>query len=302
MNAMKRFLRWAGVMSGTMILTGALSGSAASVTVFVGNTNLTGTAADVFVPPVTNANVGDHVVWVWEGTFHSTTSGTNGTAGDDNGVPSGLWDSGVNSQPHSFTNTFTSAGSFLYFCSVHFSLGMTGAVNVASAAAPPTVSITNPVNNATFSAPASFTLAATASVSGGSVTNVQFFQGAASLGNVTTSPYSVPVNSLAAADYAFSAVASSDSGLTATNIITIHVVTPVPIVLSAPQFLPPADFRFNYTANPGLTYIVQRSSSLSSGSWTTLSTNVAGGSPVLFDDPTASGNPGFYRVGRLPNP
>ncbi len=173
---------------------------------------------------------------------------------------------------------------------------------VAAASLPPTVVITNPANNTILSAPASFTLAATASSSSGTVTNVQFFQGATSLGNVTTNPYSVPVSSLAAADYTFSAVASDNAGLTATNTVTIHVVTPVTIDLSAPQFLPPGDFRFDYTANPGLTYIVQRSSSLSSGIWTTLSTNVAGGSPVLFDDPTASGNPGYYRVGLLPNP
>ena len=169
MNAMKRFLQWAGVMIGTMILTGALSGSAASVTVFVGNTNLTGNAADVFVPPITNINVGDSVVWVWEGTLHSTTSGTNGVTGDDNGVPSGLWDSTLVGRPFSFTNVFNSAGSFLYFCENHFTIGMTGAVNVAAAALPPAVSITNPVNNATFSAPASFTLTATASSSSGTV-------------------------------------------------------------------------------------------------------------------------------------
>ncbi len=270
-----------------------------AVTVFVGNTNLIGTAADVFVPPSTNINVNDQVIWVWEGSFHSSTSGTSTST---NATPKGLWDSGVNSHPHSFTNTFSSAGSFTYYCSVHFSLGMTGVVNVAGGALPPNVSITNPPTGATLSAPASFTLAATASGNSGTVTNVEFFQGAISLGNVTTAPYSVPVSSLAAADYTFSAVASDNSGQTATNSVTIHVVTPVPIVLSAPQFLPPSDFRFDYTANPGLTYIVQRTSSLSSGSWTTLSTNVAGGSPVLFDDPTASGNPGFYRVGRLPNP
>ena len=128
-----------------------------------------------------------------------------------------------------------------------------------------------------------------------------FSRALTSLANVPMAPYSVPVNSLAAADYTFSAVASDNSGLTATNSVTIHVVTPIPIVLSAPQFLPPSDFRFDYTANPGLTYIVQRTSSLSSGSWTTLSTNMAAGSPVLFDDPIASGNPGFYRVRLQPN-
>ncbi len=71
-----------------MIFAGTLPGFGATVTVFVGNTNQTGNAADVFVPPSTNINVNDSVVWVWEHNNHSTTSGTNGVA-------SGLWDSGV---------------------------------------------------------------------------------------------------------------------------------------------------------------------------------------------------------------
>jgi len=297
MNTMKFFFHCMGWMAGAIICAGAFSSSAAVVTVFVGNTNLSGIASDVFVPPSTNINVNDSVRWVWEHNEHSTTSGTNG-------APSGLWDSGVyaGALPHAFTNTFTSAGNFVYYCSIHVSFGMTGVVSVAAGSLPPTVSITNPPDGTTLAAPASLTLAATASSPSGTVTNVQFFQGAASLGNITTAPYFVPVNSLAAADYTFSAVASDNTGLTATNAVTVHVVTPVAILLSAPQFLTPTDFRFKYTANPGLKYIVQRSSGLSSGTWTTLSTNVAGSSPVLFDDPTASGNPGYYRVGLLPNP
>jgi len=298
MNATGKFFRWMCVGVSMMMITSAVPGFAASVTVFVGNTNLSGFASDVFVPPSTNINVNDSVIWVWEHIDHSTTSGTNG-------FPSGLWDSGVysNSLPHAFTNTFTSAGQFRYYCQTHVAFNMTGLVSVAAVELPPTISITNPPNNATLSAPASFTLAATASdPDGGTVTNVQFFQGATSLGNVATSPYSVPVSNLAAADYAFSAVASDNAGLTGTNAVTIHVVTAVPIVLSAPHFLSPADFQFNYTANAGLSYIIQRASDLKLGNWTTLSTNVAGGSPVLFDDTTASGNPGFYRVGLLPNP
>jgi chitinase len=139
-----------------------------------------------------------------------------------------------------------------------------------------------------------------ASDSDGSVTNVQFLEGATSLGNDTTIPYSVSVNSLAAADYTFSAVATDNGGLSATNSITIHVVTPVPIVISAPVFSPPSDFHFNYTANTGLSYSVQQSSDLIN--WTTINTNLAAGSSVLFDDSSATGNPGFYRVGLLPNP
>ena len=298
MNTIKSFSRWAGLVVAAMIFTGPLPGFAATTTVFVG---AGGTLT--FSPTVVNINVGDQIIWTWQGSFHSTTSGTlSGTPPTATPNPDGLWDSGVSSLPHSFTNSFPNAGNFPFYCSFHYNSSMTGEVNVAGSALPPTISITNPTNNATFSAPASFTLTATASGTSGTVTNVQFFQGATSLGNVPTNPYSVPVNNLTAADYTFSAVASDNGGLTATNSVTVHVVTPVSIVLSTPQFLPPGEFRFNYTANPGLTYIIQRSSSLNSGTWTTLSTNVAGGSPVLFDDSTASGNPGFYRVGRLPNP
>jgi plastocyanin len=277
----------------------AFPGLAATIIVNVG-TNLTGNAADIFVPATNNINVNDQVIWNWMGNVHSTTSGTNGVHGDDNGVPSGLWDSGLNNKPHSFTNTFTSAGAFSYYCSMHFSVGMKGLITVAAANVPPTISITNPPNGATFSAPASFTLAATASDSDGSVTNVQFFEGTTSLVNDASSPYSVSVNNLAAADYIFSAVATDNGGLETTNAITIHVVTPVPIVISTPLFLPPSDFQFSYTANAGLSYIVQQSSDLIN--WTTINTNVAAGSSVLFADSSATGNPGFYRVGLLPNP
>jgi len=273
-----------------MILAQAFTGFATNTNVLVG---AGGTLT--FSPSVVNIKTGDQIIWTWQGSFHSTTSGASGT-------PSGIWDSGVNNQPHSFTNSFPTAGRFPFYCSVHFSENMTGVVNVAAVAVPPTVSITNPTNGATFSAPASFTLAATASDTSGTVTNVQFFQGATSLGNVPGSPYSVSVNNLAAADYTFSAVAANNSGLTATNAITIQVVTAVPIVLSAPQFLPPTHFRFSYTANTGLNYIVQRSGDLSGSNWTTLGTNQASGSPVIFDDTNATANPAFYRVSLLPNP
>jgi plastocyanin len=299
MKTMRNIIQLIIVGTGLSFFGHAFPGLAATITVSVG-TNLTGTAADVFIPATNNINVNDQVIWSWMGNDHSTTSGTNGVHGDDNGVSSGLWDSGLNNKPHSFTNTFTSAGAFSYYCTMHFNMGMKGLINVAAANVPPTISITNPPNGATFSAPASFTLAATASDSDGSVTNVQFFEGTNSLGNDTTIPYSVSVNSLAAADYTFSAVATDNGGLSATNSITIHVVTPVAIVISAPVFSPPSDFHFDYAANTGLSYIVQQSSDLIN--WTTISTNVAAASSVLFDDSSATGNPGFYRVGLLPNP
>ena len=289
----KRFIRMVSASTGMLIAANVLTVSAATTTVFVG-----AGGTDTFSPNIVNINAGDTIIWTWQGNFHTTSSGSGG-------VTNGFWDSGATAQNigFNFTNTLNTAGSYPFFCRIHFGspFFMTGLVTVASVALPPSVSITNPPNGATLSAPASLTLAANASGSS-AITNVQFFQGAVSLGNVTTAPYSVPVNSLAAADYNFSAVASDNTGLAGTNSITVHVVTPVAIVLSAPQFFPPGDFRFTYTANPGLSYIIQRTSSLSSGSWTTLRTNVPGTSPELYDDQTASGNPAYYRVGRLPNP
>jgi hypothetical protein len=165
---------------------------------------------------------------------------------------------------------------------------------------PPSVIITNPPNNAILAAPASLTLRATASDSDGTVANVQFFQGAGSLGNVASSPYLAAVNNLPAGDYTFSAVATDNNGSTATNNITVHVVTPAATALSGTQRLSGTNFQFSYVATIGLAYVVQRSSDLKA--WTSLKTNTAAANPVLFQDTTATGTPRFYRVGRLPNP
>ncbi|HEU5397411.1 MAG TPA: Ig-like domain-containing protein [Verrucomicrobiae bacterium] len=269
------------------------SASAGVVTVLVGS------GGDHFVPAVTNIAVNDQVVWSWVGTFHSTTSGTNGVHGDDNGVPSGLWDSGVISTlPHTFTNSFTSAGTFSYYCSVHFNVGMTGAVVVASANLPPTVSLLHPTNNAVLSALANFTVQASAA-DDGTVTNVQLRIGTAILTNVTTAPYSATTN-LPAGAYTVTAIASDNLGATATNSVSISVVTPVAIALTKAARFFGTNFQFNYSANVGLDYAVWRSTNLVD--WIGLATNAAASNPVVFLDLHATNNPGFYRVQLMPNP
>jgi plastocyanin len=273
-----------------------------AATVIVNNgAPFSGIAGQVFVPATNTINLNDQVIWVWVGNHHSTVSGTvSGTGSGATATPDGLWNSGQFDKPHTFTNTFTTVGSFPYYCQAHYANGQVGLINVVVPSPSPSVSVTNPADGAVFSAPASFTLAATVSDPGATITNVEFFQAATSLGDVTSIPYSVPMSNLAAADYVLSAVATDDSGLNATNSITVHVITPDPIVISGPVFSPPSDFQFSHTANAGLSYVVQQSSNLIS--WTGISTNLATGSPVLFDDPNATDNPGFYRVGLLPNP
>ncbi|SPE55469.1 putative Blue (Type 1) copper domain protein [Verrucomicrobia bacterium] len=241
-----------------------------------------------FSPTATNINIGDQVKWTWIGTnFHSTTSDT------------GLWDSGIHAGGNfNFTMTFPTAGNFPFHCNVHSF--MTGAVTVVVASTPPTVSLTNPPNGEILSASATVRLQASASSSTASVTNVQFFEGTASLGNVPTSPYSLTVSNLGAADYTFSAVATDSNGLTATNAVTIHVVTAAPLSLSAPQRLSATSFQLTYSATVGLRYLVQRSADLTS--WSPINTNTAASNSVVFEDTQAVALQNFYRVELLPNP
>jgi hypothetical protein len=87
----------------------------------------------------------------------------------------------------------------------------------------PTVSITNPPNNTVLTAPASFALTASADDNDGNMVNVEFYNGASSLGIDSSDPYSVPITNLAAGTYLLSAVATDDGGAKATNTITLIV-------------------------------------------------------------------------------
>lgn len=245
-----------------------------------------------YTPDSVTINVNDTVQWTYNGAFHSSTS--------DATPP--LWDSGVHSTGFTpFSFIFTSAGNYPYHYTTHVLENMRGSVTVqAGANVPPTVTVTNPPNGAVLSAPATIALAATASDSDGSVANVQFFQGTASLATVTSSPYSVMVNDLGAGDYTFSAVATDNGGLSATNAIVVHVMTPMPVVLSALQRPSPTSFQFSYSANVGLRYVVERSGDLTS--FTPISTNKAASNPATFLDNGATEAINFYRVGLLPNP
>lgn len=272
------------------------SSRGATVTVQVGPSSIVHT----FSPTNVFINTGDSVIWSWVTSPHSTTSGTNGIHGDDNGTLDGSWDSGIASTGHTFTNTFTIAGIYSYYCTVHFGSGMTGQVIVASANLPPGIGITNPLSGAVFSAPANVLVQAGVTNGSGTVTNVQFLAGATVLANVTSSPFSTTANNLTAGNYALTAVASDNNGLSTTNSVNISVVTPVTVSLTNVFKLSGTNFQFKYFANIGLDYLVQRSTNLSL--WIPIATNIATSNLVVFTDSNAINSLNFYRVGRLPNP
>ncbi len=92
----------------------------------------------------------------------------------------------------------------------------------------PTVSITSPAEAANFTAPATITINATASDANGTVTKVEFYNGATLLGMDDTSPYSFDWTNVAAGNYAITAKATDNSALST-------ISTPVNIVVNAPN-------------------------------------------------------------------
>lgn len=264
---------------------------------------------DSFSPSTSNIHTGDTVIWTWGSgsAGHNVVSTSSPFAWlfpSPNGSPgtsSNQNSSNLRNSPFSFTNTFNSMGSFPYECTEHVSFGMTGTIKVTAAVAvTPTVAITNPVAGGIFSAPANLTIQASASISSGTVTNVQFLVGSTVLANSTSAPFSATTNNLPAGTYQLSAIASGSDGLTATNSVSVTVVTPIPVVAGTPSQAAPGSFQFSYSATVGLTYIVQVSTNLSA--WTSLATNKATVNPETFTDANASGQAAYYRVELMPNP
>lgn len=294
---MKASLKTAIAIVATALLWLAFAQNSSAATTAV----LVGSGGDVFTPSTVSISVNDSIIWEWKSTFHSTTSGTNGAPGDDNGVPSGLWDSGVMTTTNNlFTNTFTSAGAFAYYCSIHYPFGMTGLVLVASSTLPPSLAITNPSNGAVFAAPANVTIQAGVTNGSGAVTNVQFLVNDSLVASENSGPFSTVANNLTAGAYTLSAVAQDSNGLSATNSVDISVITPTTVSLMNGFRTSGTDFEFSYSADIGLNYVVQRSEDFMT--WIPLATNTAASNPVIFDDSNATNSLDFYRVERLPNP
>ena len=169
------------------------------------------------------------------------------------------------------------------------------------AVAPPTpaVTITNPVSGAVFVAPANVGIDASASVNSGTVTNVQFFANANALGSVTAAPFTLTSSPLAAGAYRLSAVATA-GGITATSaIVNVSVINPTNVNLSSVN-LTGGHFNFNFSADAGLSYVIQSSSNLLH--WVSLATNTAASTSIPFSDTFNPNGATYYRIGRLPNP
>jgi chitinase len=102
----------------------------------------------------------------------------------------------------------------------------------------PTVGITAPANGASYTAPANIVIQANAVDSDGTVSSVQFYNGATLLGTDSLSPYELTWTNVAAGSYALTARATDDSGaVTTSSTVNVTVVAPPPAVPAAPSGL-----------------------------------------------------------------
>jgi phosphatidylserine/phosphatidylglycerophosphate/cardiolipin synthase-like enzyme len=111
-------------------------------------------------------------------------------------------------------------------------------VSVTGAAPPPNnppgVAVTSPSSGAAFTAPATISLAASASDTDGAVASVAFYAGSTLLGTATAAPYSVTWGSVPSGSYTVTAVATDDRGAATTS-------TPVTLAVNdAPSTALPA--------------------------------------------------------------
>jgi uncharacterized repeat protein (TIGR01451 family) len=82
----------------------------------------------------------------------------------------------------------------------------------------PTVVITSPTDGEVFAVGADLAINASATDSGGTVTNVEFFAGNVSLGSAAASPFSVIWKNVAPGDYVLTAQATDNGGLSNTSL------------------------------------------------------------------------------------
>lgn len=88
---------------------------------------------------------------------------------------------------------------------------------------PPTVSLTSPSDGATFNAPATVSVAATASDEDGTISKVELFRNGTLVNADNQSPYSWSLSGLTAGTYTLEAKATDNENNTATSSVTIYV-------------------------------------------------------------------------------
>jgi len=278
----------------TALATDNLGGATTSamVNVMVNSNRAVVVSGLTFSPNLLSVTVGDTVSFSGLAGLHTVTG--TGTLEPFCG----------SSQPGaSCAVTFNAVGRFPFHCIPHQAFGMTGSVEVVGPNLRPFARLTSPADGSTFVTGATFTASAEAGDLFGRVASVRFVRaGVFSLGLDTESPYSLVLSNLPAGNNIITALVTDNTSLTSTSApITVNVVAPVNIQLLSPA-VGAGGFQFDFTANPGLTYVIEGSEVESSPTpFVPLATNVANADVVTFTDTASGGRSNrAYRVFRRP--
>ncbi|WP_202915870.1 DUF4082 domain-containing protein [Pontibacter pamirensis] len=147
----------------------------------------------------------------------------NGTTklGEDLTSPYSYSWTGVAAGTYSLTARATDNGNAVT-TSAAVTVTVSGAANQS-----PSVAITSPANNATYTAPATIDIAANASDGDGTVSKVEFYNGTTRLGEDLTSPYSYSWTGVAAGTYSLTARATDNgNAVTTSAAVSVTVTSP----------------------------------------------------------------------------
>jgi alpha-tubulin suppressor-like RCC1 family protein len=182
----------------------------------------------------------------------------------------------VTNIPYSAVWSNIAAGSYGLTAVASDNLGITStsAVVDVTVDSSPTVTITSPSNSAfIFPGYTNVTLTATTSDTGGTITQVEFFQGTTSLGTVTTAPYSLVWSNAPPGSYNLMARATDNNGLMATSSVVsitiggVYITSPVNfLVATAPATIPFSAAVFD---NSSISQVQYFSSAMNIGTATT---------------------------------
>jgi len=253
----------------------------------------------IVMPVVTITSPPDGIVLTAPANFTLAATASDGTVSQVEFFQ-GTTSLGVDAtSPYSVAVNNLAAGSYTFSAVATDNLGTRASNSVSVVVnALPMASITSPTNGQPFIAPANITIAADAGDSDGTISKVEFFNGATKLGEDTTSPYGFSWNSVVTGSYALTVKATDNRGTSTTSspvTITVENSSPLPVTILNPRWVG-TDFIFSFTTQQGRTYEVQSTEVLGSGIWQALPALAGTGSMITVTNRSPIVTQRIYRV------
>ncbi len=219
-------VNWTNVPAGTYSITAQATDNASDTTTSAPVTVTVNPAANV--PPVARIAV---TPGLSGNTATSFAFSGESSSDADGAIASYAWNfgDGSNASSSAASKTYSTPGTYTVQLTVTDNRGgtHTASATITVANRPPTVSMSSPANNATFTAPATVGLSALASDPDGTVAKVEYFVAGVSVGSSLAAPWSVSWANVAGGSYSITAVATDNlGGATTSSLVSIAVSQP----------------------------------------------------------------------------